>query len=120
MALVPWPEDSQSINSAAQLIAHVVFGDGPNLTHRATALRLGPVVAALIQRRAPGAPPEVKDEALLRLLGWLAERNPDLNVRVGGLSIRKRRGRGEVSGMIHSGALALLSPWIERRAGRCE
>lgn len=118
MALVPWPDrtDPAAQDLAAQSVAHIALGDAHGA--RATALRLGPVVALMVGRYAPDAPEEIQDEALYRVVGWLAERNPDLHVRAGGLTIRKRRYRDELGALKYSGAASLLNPYRVRRAGK--
>ena len=82
-----------------------------------TATRLLPVVRALVERYASGAPAAIQDEAAIRVAGWLHE-SPAGSIR------SEREGEvmtsyraGEQSALLHSGAAGLLSPWKVRRAG---
>lgn len=81
------------------------------------AARLLPVASALVERYAPAAPQSVKDEAVIRTAGWLAEQ-PHASIRseVTG-EIRTDYNTASLSALRHSGAMALLSPWKVRRAG---
>ena len=91
------------------------------------------VASALVIAYAPNAPDKVQNEAVIRTVGWLLETPRG--------SIRSRTERRDVEGAIedpgrrtsnetrvqyatsekgalrHSGAMSLLSPWKQRRAG---
>ena len=84
----------------------------------ATATRLLPVVTALVEEAGPQAPVAVQDEAVIRCAGWLAE-SPS------GILVSQADSVGIVaprspSAMRASGALSLLSPWVNHHAGRVE
>ena len=85
--------------------------------NQALADRLLPVVTALIQQYAPGAPDVVQNEAAIRCCGWLAEQ-PAASVSSEATGdIATRYAINNVSALRHSGAMALLSGWKVRRAG---
>ena len=81
----------------------------------AVASRLLPVVTELVERYAPNAPSAIQNEAAIRTSGWLADAVPNLNVKAGGITIRKTRFKGELSALKFSGAASLLSSWRIRR-----
>ena len=113
MALAPWPESQADIDAAVTLLA-AALPDG------APAARLGPVAAALVEEYASGAPPEIKSESVVRCCGWLHESKPglaDSKMSAGPIDIVRTFSPG-LSALRHSGAMALLSPWKVRRAGR--
>lgn len=72
----------------------------------ADAVRLRPVVQALVEKYAPGAPDAVKDEAAIRAAGYLLDAPPAPS------------GAGHAAALRNSGATGLLSPWRVRRAGK--
>ena len=117
MALVPWPEDAALRDEAASLLSFSVFGDNSSV-NRAKSVRLGPVAAALVDSYAPLAPIPVQDEAVFRIVGWLAEKAVNTTLRAGNVTVRHSRGRDELSALKYSGAGSLLNPWKRRRAGK--
>ena len=117
MALVPWPEDAALQHQAASLLSFAVFGNNDS-ENRAKSVRLGPVAAALIDRFAPLAPIPVQDECVFRIVGWLAEKGLNTTFTAGSVTVRKSRGRDELSALKYSGSAALLNPWKRRRAGK--
>ena len=85
--------------------------------NQALADRLLPVVTALVEQHAPGAPEAVQNEAAIRAAGWLAE-HPSAAVRSETTGdIRTSYDPGMTSALRHSGGQALLSPYKVRRAG---
>ena len=70
-----------------------------------TAARLRIVVVAVVEQHAPGAPEPVKDEAEIRLAGYLLDAPP------------AAPGSGHAAALRNCGAEALLSPWRVRRGG---
>lgn len=79
------------------------------------AARLLPVVSLMIERFAPNAPDEIQDESAIRCAGWLADMTPSINIRAGGLTLRKSRHRSDLGALRSSGAMSLLSPYRHRR-----
>ena len=116
MALVPWPEDAALIDAAILRIASSAFNDSTS-KGQARALRFGPVAADLVEEYAPLAPDPIKDEALIRMVGWMDDKT-NISIRAANLTLRKTRGRDELSALKYSGAGALLNPWKVRRAGK--
>ena len=113
MALSPWPDDAQEV--AAALVEIRAFVE---TALSDTALkRLGAVGAALVERYAPMAPQAIRDEAVIRCLGWLASRPHDSRLSQDAVGVQTSWSPGQLSALRHSGAMALLSPWKVRRAG---
>ena len=87
------------------------------------AARLHVVCTALVDRYAPGAPDDVKSEALVRAAGWLHGHTPAASA-VGsvkaGEDVDVRFRNPAASALRASGAAALLSTWRVRRAVRAE
>ena len=109
MALSPWPTTTAEIQAATTTLATACG------CSEAVAGRLGPVVAALVERYADAAPAAVKSEAVVRAAGWLAGNKPGLRkVGVSNIDIEYSGGQ---SALRHSGAMSLLSPFKVRRAG---
>ena len=107
--LSPWPATPAAVQAATTALAAAVG------CSESVAGRLGPVVAALVERFASGAPAAVKTEAVIRAAGWLAGNKPGLRkVGVSNIDIEYAGGQ---SALRHSGGMALLSPWKIRRAG---
>ena len=109
MALSPWPTTPTAIQAATTTLAAAVG------CSESVAGRLGPVVAALVERFACGAPGPVKDESVIRCSGWLHGNKPGL--RKVGISNVDIEYSGGQSALRHSGAMAMLSPFKIRRAG---
>ena len=83
----------------------------------AETLRLIEAGAALVERYAPGAPDAIRDEAVIRVAGYLQESPPApiRSERTGEIATGYHR--DSLSALRHSGAMAILSPWRARRAG---
>ena len=110
MALSPWPTAQAEIEAATTTLAAAIGAS------ESVAGRLGPVVAALVERYAEHAPDAVKDEAVIRSAGWLNASKPGLRkVNVSNIDIEFSVGQ---SALRLSGSMSLLSPWKVRRAGR--
>ena len=108
--LSPWPSTPAAIQAATTALAEAVG------CSEAVACRLGPVVAALVDRFAPAAPAVVKTEAVIRASGWLHSNRPGLRkVGVSNIDIEFEGGQ---SALRHSSAMSLLSPFKIRRAGK--
>ena len=107
--LSPWPTTPAAIQAATTALAAAVGSS------EAVACRLGPVVAALVERYSSGAPAAVKTEAVIRASGWLNASKPGL--RKVGISNVDIEYSGGLAALRSSGAMALLSPWKVRRAG---
>ena len=82
-----------------------------------TAGRLLAVAAALVNRFAPDAPDAISNEAAIRTAGWLAEQPAAAITSETEGDIRTSYAPSMQSALRHSGAMSLLSPWKNRRAG---
>ena len=114
MALSPWPTSGSDRDDAVAVLAAAVG------CSEAVARRLGPVASALTEAEASGAPPEIKDESVVRCSGWMFQSTPglaDSKLSAGPVEVSKTFSPG-LSALRHSGAMALLSRWKVRRAGR--
>ena len=117
VALSPWP----NAGTKAQEMACATLKEsiGANFPLRRVNA-IGAAAAALVGRHAPGAPGEIKDEAVVRCAGWLADQ-PMASVRdetTGDISTSYNT--ASLSALRHSGAMALLAPWRIYRAGVIE
>ena len=87
------------------------------------AARLHAVCLSLIERYAPGAPSDMKSEALIRMFGYLHAYDGSMGVfqqiqitGSAGASVDLKFRSTCSSALRCSGAAALLSPWRKRRA----
>ena len=110
MALSPWPTAQVEIEAATTALAAAVG------CSEAVACRLGPVVAALVEQYASGAPAAVKSEAVIRASGWLQRSKPGLR-KIGISSVDIEYSSGQ-SALRNSGAMSLLTGFKIRRAGK--
>ena len=116
MALTPWPLLSPWPSTPAAIQAATTALAGACGCSEAVACRLGPVVAALVQQYASGAPAAIKTESVIRCAGWLYASKPGL--RKVGISSLDIEFSGGQSALRNSGAMSLLSAFKVRRAGR--
>ena len=94
--------------SLVQLAAALRVGDGINAPPEpinGVLVRLLAVCRATVDRRAPAAPEDVRDEAAIRMCGYLYD------------SPEAAGGDRYASAFRNSGAYALVSAWAARRAG---
>ena len=79
--------------------------------------RLHPVAKALVEQYAPNAPEAVQNEATIRTAAFLKDTKPTTlqSLRVGNIDLSFNT--NQKSALRHSGAMALLSPFKQRRAG---
>ena len=82
------------------------------------AAALGETASELIERFAPDAPQAVRNEATIRVAGWLHAREPKpmQGITVGGMRLDFRERHYSPDAMRNSGARTLLQPWRVRRA----
>ena len=112
----PWPgaDEPEALKLAVQELASATGLEG-----HALASRFGPVAGELIQRYAPGAPQAVKNEAVVRVIGWISEQ-PAFALRrtenEEGQEVEYQTAQN-MSALRHSGAMALLTSWKIRRGG---
>lgn len=107
----PTPEPTPDPAVSAETLMEAVGLDATE------AARLAPVVDAMVMRYAPSAPLVLRQEAAVRVAGWLAD-SPASNLRgstIGPISYDfapSQRGA-----LAHSGAKALLYPYRVKSAG---
>ena len=121
--LTPLPTDAATIEAARNYLAREIGMNAPASREAETDLieRIDGLMAAasaLVEREAPSAPQAVRNEAVVRMAGYLRQSD------YGGI---RREGVGEgardveyvtthAGAFRRSGAKALLSPWKRRRA----
>ena len=83
----------------------------------AQAARMLPVASALVERYAPAAPVAVQNEAAIRVCGYLSQQpeSAQRSDRIG--DVETQWAPNNLSALRHSGGMAILSPWKQRRAG---
>ena len=73
-------------------------------------------MTTLVDRYAPHAPSEIKNEAAIRTAGYL-QQHPMSGMGQESLgSLQVSLTTSQLSALRHSGSMALLSPWKVRRA----
>ena len=78
--------------------------------------QLGTVASARVENFAPSAPQAIRDEATIRFAGYLSSRpKPIRTLDLGGTRVEFATA-GLARPFVYSGARALLSPFIRRRA----
>ena len=118
MALSPWPP-ATSVVARAEAITRLQRAVGGRAhADDDAANALGETASALVEREAPDAPQAIKDEAVIRLAGYLAGSD------YGGIISETSVGSAKVEYTVNhagafrlSGAKGLLSAWKVRRAG---
>ena len=90
---------------------------GAKLTDDRVAM-LGESASALGERFSPDSPQSIRNEAVLRLSGWLFARvpRPVQSVSTGAIKLDFRERYFAPDALRNSGARALLTPWRTRRA----
>ena len=115
MALSPFPNaGTMGRTTAIAKLRRVII----NLEDDTRAGEIGELAAALVERYAPAAPAAVKDEAVIRFAGYLAQSSNYGAIRKGGvgpLSIEYITNHASM--FRNCGAAALLTNWKIRRAG---
>ena len=114
MALTPIPRDTAPLLAA---IRESISTQAPDVV----LLRTARAASALVEEYAPLAPDDLRDESLIRTIGWLLTRphggveNESSNI--GAVSVSKGYQPGQLSALRHSGAMALLTRFKRRRGG---
>ena len=116
--LSPFPGASMSVQRPAAIAyLKASIAGGAKLTDdRAAALGEG--ASAQVERFAPDAPDATKNEAVIRIAGWMHAREPKpvQSITVATLRMDFRERYYAPDAMRNSGARALLTPWRVRRA----
>ena len=116
MALSPWPSAGTKARTAAisklrRACVHFLEDD-------TRAGEIGELAAALVERYSPGAPADVKDEAVIRFAGYLSQSASFGAIRKGGVGpLSVEYITNHASMFRNSGAAAILTHWKIRRAG---
>lgn len=115
--LSPWPPttmSAQRANAIARLKAAVA---GRAAESDEAACALGAMAAARVEKEAPGAPQAVKDEAVIRFAGYMAQADFGALAThaIGPLSVTWTT--NHAAAFRYSGAYGLIAPWKVRRAG---
>ena len=118
VTLSPFPTATMTVSLASALVClKMSIAGGTKLTDdRAAAL--GNAASALVERFAPDAPQSIRNEATIRIAGWVYAREPKpvQGITVGGIKLDFRERFFAPDAMRNSGARALLTPWRTRRA----
>ena len=114
LVLSPWPTSPVALASAQTSVRNAI-GEVGLSDDRLDAL--GATAAEAVQAYARQAPQVTKNEAVLRLIGWLkSEPTTSLaTIDAGGVALGWRPGVGRNSLRL-SGAMGLLGPWHRPRA----
>ena len=121
MSLSPWPAATATVAHAAA-VSLLKDSIDPGLSNE-TVARLGAVAAARVEKYAEDAPEAVKNEAVIRLAGYMNEsgKRQDFgalradSIDPGG-AIKIDKTFNPASGAFRrSGAMSLLSPWRVRQ-----
>ena len=114
--LSPWPEDGPGRLEAIARLRQAVGGRASDSDSAAN--NLGMAASAMVENYAPSAPQPLRDEALIRLAGYLS------GADYGGIVSETSVAGKEVTYTVNhanawrnSGAGMLLSRWRIRRAG---
>ena len=113
--LSPWPNPGTAgLTAAIAKLRRVV----PNLEDDTRAREVGELASAMVEGYAPGAPSPVKDEAVVRICGYLAQSSAYGAIRRGGVGPLSIEYPSSHSSMFRNcGAQAILTRWKIRRAG---
>ena len=107
-----------AVITASEVVAAIVYAySGRKLSpdsQLAEAERLLPMARAIVQKYAPDAPEAVANESIIRICGYFSE------ARYGGFVSNETKipPASHAAAFRNSGAMALVSPWKRRRAGR--
>lgn len=113
--LSPWPTTPAALANATARLKAAVQGAAADSDERAAGL--GAVASAMVEQYAPDAPVAIKDEAVIRFAGYLAQSD------FGGIGKESIGSRDVEYTVNHAnafrncGAAALLTRWRVRRAG---
>ena len=116
VSLAPWPTQTAAVAlAAARDCLRNAIGAAGLSAARIDAL--GGTAAAMVERYAPAAPQAVKNEAVIRLAGWLKSSPAgDLAPTGAGTLTFSWRPGASRNALRNSGAMGLLSGWHRPRA----
>ena len=116
-ALVPYPAATATVaRGAARDAIRAALRTDATAMPDAEVDRLAGLASARIEKFASSAPGDVKDEALIRMVAYTRDRpRPYRSLEAGSVKLEFATG-GVQRPFVSSGARALLSPWVTRRA----
>ena len=123
MALTPWPETPAALRDAVaalrQALGHEANASNPPVDDALDLelKRMGPAVAATVERYASQAPQATRDEAVVRGIAWLRDTRGAARMSGAGSINFQPAPTSSAAWFRNSGAAALLAPWRRRRAG---
>lgn len=119
MALSPWPPTTSAAARTAAVARLRQAVAGRTLDSEDAANALGECAAALVENYAPGAPQAVKDEAVIRFAGYLAQSDfgAIASEQGGPAPLQFEYVTNHANAFRNSGAAMLLTRWRVRRAG---
>ena len=114
MDLSPWPTEDADLARAVIRLSNEVKGAAETFERTD---QLGAVAAARVEEYAPGAPQVLKDEAVIRFAGYLAQSDFGTirKEQIGPQSFEYVT--NHAAAFRNSGAAALITRWKIRRAG---
>ena len=117
MALTPWPPATSVAGRAAAVARLREAVAGRTLDSDDAANALGEAASAVVEQYAPGAPQALRDEAVVRFAGYMAQSDFGAIAKedIGPRSVEYVTNHAAM--FRNSGAAALLSRWRVRRAG---
>ena len=115
MALSPWPTSPAALAAAVTQLKAAVQGAALDSDERAA--QLGAVASAMVEQYALGAPGALKDEAVIRFAGYLAQSDFGTIAKEGIGPRDVEYVTNHASTFRNSGAAMLLTRWRVRRAG---
>ena len=115
MALSPWPTTPAAVTAAVARVK--AAAQGAALDSDTRAAELGAVASAMVEQYAPGAPGALKDEAVIRFAGYLAQSDFGTIAKEGIGPRDVEYVTNHASAFRNSGAAMLLTRWRVRRAG---
>ena len=119
VALSPWPPTTSAANrtKAVERLRQAVSGRTDDSDEAANSL--GEAASAMVENYAPGAPQALKDEAVIRFAGYLAQAGfGEMASEQGGPApLQFEYVTTHQNAWRNSGAAMLLTRWRVRRAG---
>ena len=113
--LSPWPTTETARAAAVARLQAAVAGRTVESDEDASAL--GELASARVEREAPGAPQAVRDEAVIRFVGYWAQSDYG-SIRSESIGPRSVEYiANHANAWRNCGAAGLLAPWRIRRAG---
>ena len=115
VTLSPWPSSPVALENATARLKAVIQGAAADSDERTA--ELGAAAAAMVERYAPGAPQALKNEAVIRFAGYLAQSDFGSIAKesIGPLDTEYVTNHAAL--FRNSGAAACVSRWRVRRAG---